>query len=74
LNSEVGNRLRIKVLENYHYMKKELNNRGYTIIGYPSPIMPLLIGDEFTCRIVTRLMLDEGIHCNGIEYPIVKSG
>lgn len=55
-------------------MKKELNNRGYKIIGYPSPIMPLLIGDELTSRIVTRLMIDEGIHCNGIEYPIVKMG
>ncbi|CAD8074028.1 unnamed protein product [Paramecium sonneborni] len=74
LNSEVGVRLRTQVLQNYHYMKKELNSRNYKILGYPSPILPLLIGDELTCRIVTRLMLDEGIHCNGIEYPIVKMG
>ncbi|CAK56862.1 unnamed protein product (macronuclear) [Paramecium tetraurelia] len=74
LKSEVGNRLRVKVLENYHYMKKELNARGYQIIGYPSPILPLLIGNELVCRVVTRLMIDEGIHCNGIEYPIVRMG
>lgn len=55
-------------------MKKELNDRGHTIIGHPSPIMPLLIGNEVVCRIVTRLLLDEGIHVNGIEYPVVKIG
>lgn len=55
-------------------MKNELNARGFKIIGFPSPILPLLIGNELTCRVVTRLLLDEGIHCNGIEYPIVKMG
>lgn len=72
LRGGLGARLRKKVLENYHYMSKELRSRGYKILGYPCPIMPLLVGQEFVCRIVTRLMLDEGIHCNGIEYPIVK--
>jgi len=33
-----------------------------------------MIGDEIISRLVSRLMMDEGIHVNGIEFPIVKKG
>jgi glycine C-acetyltransferase len=33
--------------------------------------MILYIGNEVICKLVARLMMDEGVHVNGIEYPVV---
>jgi glycine C-acetyltransferase len=74
LKGEIGKRLRKQILENYHYMKTNLNNRGFEILGNPSPICPVLLRNEMISRIVCRLMMDEGVHCNTIEFPVVKLG
>lgn len=74
LKSERGTRLRTKILENYFYMKKKVNELGFEVIGQPSAICPVLIKNEIVNRLLTRLMLDEGVHVNGIEYPVVKIG
>jgi len=34
----------------------------------------VFIGNEVVSRLVGRLMMDEGVHVNGIEYPIVGMG
>lgn len=52
-------------------MKKKFAEYGYTTIGNPSPIVPLWIGNEFVTRITARLMLDEGVIINPIEFPVV---
>jgi glycine C-acetyltransferase len=67
LRSEEGNRIRKKVIENYMYTKKRLEDLGYKLLGQPSPILIVLIGDENVSRLVSRLMMDEGVHVNGIE-------
>lgn len=33
--------------------------------------MIVYIGNEIICRLVSRLMMDNGVHVNGIEYPVV---
>jgi len=33
--------------------------------------MIVYIGNEIVCRLVSRLMMDNGVHVNGIEYPVV---
>lgn len=33
--------------------------------------MIVYIGNEIICRVVSRLMMDNGVHVNGIEYPVV---
>lgn len=71
LKSEYGNQIRNKCIENYNYTKKKLNDLGYKIIGNPCPIMIVYIGNEIVCRLVSRLMMDNGVHVNGIEYPVV---
>lgn len=64
LNSEHGNRLRKRVMENYAYLRSELEKRGHTIFGNPCPILPLKVGNEIVCRLVSRIMMDEGIFRN----------
>jgi len=33
--------------------------------------MIIYIGNEIILRLVSRLMMDNGVHVNGIEYPVV---
>jgi len=34
----------------------------------------IFIGNELHSRIISRLMMENGVHVNGIEYPVVGSG
>jgi glycine C-acetyltransferase len=45
LRSEMGRDLRIKVLENYHYLRGELNKNGRIVFGNPCAILPVFIGN-----------------------------
>lgn len=45
LRSELGNQKRIKVMENYRYLRSGLEKKGYKIFGDPCPILPLLVGN-----------------------------
>ena len=74
LRNREGVERREKVTENYKYMRGELEARGHTIIGNPCAIMPVFIGNEVISRLVSRIMMDKGVHVNGIEYPVVKVG
>jgi glycine C-acetyltransferase len=58
LSSELGKQLRRKVLENYKYLRAKLEAKGYTIFGNPCPILPLRVGNEIVCRLISRLMMD----------------
>jgi len=44
------------------------------VVGNPSPIVILLTGDELVNRIINRLMLNDNVVVNGIEFPIVPKG
>ncbi len=69
----MGRQLRAKVIENYHYLRGELNKNGRKVFGNPCAILPVFIGNEIVCRLVSRLMMDMGnfsiyvgVHVNGI--------
>jgi glycine C-acetyltransferase len=74
LRSSEGVERRLKVTENYKYLRGQLEARGHRIIGNPCAIMPLFIGNEIISRLTARIMMDNGIHVNSIEYPVVKIG
>ena len=74
LRGQEGADRRKKVTENYKYLRGILEAKGHTIIGSPCAIMPVLIGNEIISRLVSRLMMDMGVHVNGIEFPVVKMG
>lgn len=74
LRSEEGYQRRKKVLENYNYLRAKLEAKGHQIFGNPCAIMPVFVGNEIICRLVSRVMMDLGVHVNGIEYPVVKIG
>ena len=74
LRNQQGADRRKKVTENYNYLRGILESKGHKIIGIPCAIMPVFIGNEIISRLVARLMMDKGVHVNGIEFPVVKIG
>ena len=74
IRSELGRQKRKQVLDDYDYLRRRLEEKGHKVYGNPSPILPLHVGNEIVCRLVSRLMMDNGIHVNGIEWPVVKLG
>lgn len=59
----MGRQLREKVLQNYYYLKGELEKNGRKVFGNPCAILPVFIGNEIVCRLVSRLMMDMGNFC-----------
>jgi glycine C-acetyltransferase len=60
LSSLEGSERRKKVLENYNYMRAKLEAKGHKIFGNPCAIMPVFVGNEVVCRLVSRIMMDRG--------------
>ena len=60
LRSLEGTYRRNKVVENYNYVRKRLESNGRKIFGSPCAIMPVFVGNEVVCRLVSRIMLDLG--------------
>lgn len=62
LSSLEGEQRRKKVLENYIYLRNKLEAKGHKIFGNPCAIMPVFVGNEVVCRLVSRIMMDLGTY------------
>jgi 7-keto-8-aminopelargonate synthetase-like enzyme len=69
--SEEGRQRRKKLMSLIEYAIDELNKRGFITNGYPSPIIPVLIGDSRLARLLCREVLTMGLIANLIEFPAV---
>ena len=69
--SEEGKERRRGLMEIVNYTIDELNKRGFITNGYPSPIIPVLIGDSRLARLLSREVLTMGLIANLIEFPAV---
>lgn len=74
MDSIEGKEKRRKIIANASYLKEEFKKKGYATIGMPSPIVPLWIGNELVMQVCMRLMLDEGVTVNAVEFPAVSIG
>lgn len=60
IRSAEGDVLRARLFTAIHALRDELTGRGLTCMGEPSPIVPLLIGNEKLARTANRLLFDRG--------------
>lgn len=72
--SDEGTRLRRQLMECIMALRTAMNRKGHTLLGSPSPIVPVLIGEEATARVTGRLMQEMGLLANLVEYPAVPYG
>lgn len=74
IRSPEGDELRGRLFMTIDALRDELTNRGLTCMGMPSPIVPLLIGNEKLARIANRLLFDRGVLAFMVEFPVTPTG
>jgi 7-keto-8-aminopelargonate synthetase-like enzyme/DNA-binding NarL/FixJ family response regulator len=74
VKSEKGHQLRYKLLKRVVKMRDALTAVGLSVIGDPSAIVPVLVGDEALARMVSRRLPELEVITNLVEYPAVAKG
>jgi len=60
-----------RLRENIAYLKAQLRALGFDCLDSRSAILPIMIGDEMTCRKIGRRLHELGIFVNPVAYPAV---
>lgn len=71
IRSDEGEQLRRKLMDNILALRSELERNGLTVMGEPSPIVPVLIGREDHARVASSLLPEYGVLANMVEYAAV---
>lgn len=66
---------RLKRLEQIsEYMRTELRNLGFNVWSSQSPIIPVVIGDMYSCFEFWKDLFEEGVYVNAVVPPAVSPG
>ncbi|MET0254451.1 MAG: pyridoxal phosphate-dependent aminotransferase family protein, partial [Luteibacter sp.] len=74
VDSPEGNLRRRSLLARVLQLRRSLEAQGFACMGSPSPIVPVILGEEGFGRVVTRSLADAGVIANLVEYPGVPRG
>jgi 7-keto-8-aminopelargonate synthetase-like enzyme len=74
VSSERGRWLRQQMIERAMLLREVLDMKGLQLLGIPSPIVPVVVGDEAVARVVSRQLPAVGCVANMVEYPAVAKG
>ena len=83
IRSDEGAEMRAKVLDNARYLHDGLAALGYQVMepnrlpdgsGLISPIVPVLIGDDWKAVLLWKALYDAGVYVNVAIYPAVQRG
>lgn len=74
VRSAGGDALRGKLMKAIHAFRDEVASLGEACFGNPTPIVPMLVGQEVVGRIGSRLAFDAGVMVNLSEFPVVAVG
>jgi 8-amino-7-oxononanoate synthase len=83
IRSDEGPQLMAKVLDNARYLHDGLAALGYQVMepnplpdgsGLISPIVPVLVGDDWKAVLLWKALYDSGVYVNVAIYPAVQRG
>jgi 7-keto-8-aminopelargonate synthetase-like enzyme len=74
VQSDRGRDLRRLLLKRVGQMRDALTAVGLVVIGDPSAIVPVLVGDEALARMASRRLPELEVIANLVEYPAVAKG
>jgi 7-keto-8-aminopelargonate synthetase-like enzyme len=74
VKSGKGEQLRWQLLKRVVQMRDALTAAGLSVVGDPSAIVPVLVGDEALARMVSRRLPELEVIANLVEYPAVAKG
>ncbi len=71
VRSAEGDHLRARSKANIHHLREGFRARGVETLGEPSNVVPVTVGDERLARWTSRLLEENGLIANLVEYPAV---
>ncbi|MGQ2903331.1 MAG: aminotransferase class I/II-fold pyridoxal phosphate-dependent enzyme [Neoaquamicrobium sediminum] len=74
IRSEEGKELRNKLAGNVLNLRNAMQRLGGEVLGKPSPIVPVRVGNEALGRLMSRRLSEFGAIANLVEYPAVPLG
>jgi 7-keto-8-aminopelargonate synthetase-like enzyme len=74
IRSDEGDILRADLMRNVDGLRARLAAEQLHCMGIPSPIVPVLIGSEEVSRLVGKLLFDQSVFVNQVEFPGVPVG
>lgn len=83
IRSEEGAEMRAKVLDNARYLHEGLGALGYGVMepnrlpdgsDLITPIVPVLVGDDWKAVLLWKALYDAGVYVNVAIYPAVQRG
>ncbi len=64
--------LLVRLWENIRYMRDGLIGHGFNLGESETAIFPIIIGDDWKVKEMTRLLHEEGVFVNAVFYPAVS--
>jgi 7-keto-8-aminopelargonate synthetase-like enzyme len=74
MRSDEGDTLRADLMRNIEGLRALLEAEQLHCMGIPSPIVPVLIGSEKVSRLVGKLLFEQSVFVNQVEFPGVPVG
>jgi 8-amino-7-oxononanoate synthase len=78
IRSPEGAELMERLRDNAQYLELRLKELGFTVLGSRSdlttPIVPVLIGDDWEAALMWKALFDAGVYVNVALYPAVERG
>jgi 7-keto-8-aminopelargonate synthetase-like enzyme len=74
VSSDKGRELRWLLMKRVLQLRKKLHESDLDVVGQPSAIVPVVVGNEALARLVSRRLPEMGVVANLVEYPAVAKG
>lgn len=74
IRSDEGDGLRADLMRNIEGLRALLAAEQLSCMGIPSPIVPVLIGSEKVSRLVGKMLFEQSVFVNQVEFPGVPVG
>lgn len=74
IRSDEGDSLRADLMRNVDGLRAQLVGEGLHCMGIPSAIVPVLIGSEKVSRLTGKLLFEQSVFVNQVEFPGVPVG
>lgn len=71
VQSTEGEVRRKSLMDNALHLRTALTGTGYSVLGLPSAVVPMVVGGIGHSRLLTRFMLAGGMLVNLVEHPAV---
>lgn len=72
--STAGAQRRDQLQARSRYFRKRLQADGLTVLGTPSAIVPVMLGDEAAARRASKALAASGTFAHLVEFPVVAVG